>query len=149
MEFTNGREDIKNVNTNNVSHQELEERKGFDIQSIVRDENEVYFTYEGEEYSLIPLNMKEEAMYSHLYVVNNKVSQGLAQVLLLTKLVKVPYTKEHINTLIKKDKEWSDLSIEERFDFLTKLKTEYIVGMLTAYNKQSGIIKEEEELGKL
>lgn len=161
MEFTNGREeDITNVDTNNVSHQELEEKKGFDISDLFINKNECHFTYMDLEFSIQDMTTYEESKYSHLYmfeVVNEKtgkktkeINSTLAQIVKLTKLIKVPFTKKYIEKELGINKDWTELTIPQRFDLLTKnLKGEHIVGIFRASQEALNTKEEEKEVGNL
>lgn len=121
----------------------------FDINKYARDFNEVFFEVDGVEYSIIPLTLEEESKLSFLYKdEDKKVMQDLSKLVILTKLNKVPFTKEHINSYIKVDKDWSELSYQERFDFLKCMQSFYLIKLINAYVSSSGEEKEDEELKK-
>lgn len=153
MEFSNGHEDINREQVNEQpqveEQQEQEVRKGFDINNYVRDLNEVFFTLDEHNYSIIPLTLEEEARLSYLYKdEEGKVLPELSRIVILTKLNIVPYTNNDIEQVINKNKEWSELEYQDRFNFLKKMQTSYLINLINAYVDKSGEKEEREEVKK-
>lgn len=78
---------------------------------------------------------------------NNKPKQDFAVLnkLKLNNLLKVPYDSVLIKKVIGIEKDWSDLSIDERWSLLSKLKSRVFDKILTAIAKYDdvGIIEKK------
>lgn len=154
MEFSNGHEELnkehEQVNEQPQVEEQVEEvRKGFNINNYVRDLNEVFFTIDEHNYSIIPLTLEEEAKLSYLYKdEEGKVLPELSRIVILTKLNIVPYTNNDIEQVINKRKEWSELEYQDRFNFLKKMQTSYLINLINAYVEKSGEKEEREEVKK-
>ena len=74
-----------------------------------------------------PITAQQENDWLNEYLVQNPdgtVSQDFSQLnkLKLRNLVKVPYSKELIYAKIGVDKEWNELTFEQKYAFIGKLK---------------------------
>lgn len=152
MEFSNGHEELNKKHEQVNEQPQIEEqevRQGFNINNYVRDLNEVFFTIDEHKYSIIPLTLEEEARLSYLYKdEEGKVLPELSRIVILTKLNIVPYTSNDIKQVIDKHKEWSELEYQDRFNFLKKMQTSYLINLINAYVDKSGEKEEREEVKK-
>lgn len=91
------------------------------------DESLVEFEIDGKKFMFKPTIADDELDWADDYIeiVDGKPKQNLKKVTLckLRNLKQVPYNKELINKIINIDKEWKNLSIKEREQFLGKLKS--------------------------
>jgi len=132
-----------------VEEQEVRKEKSFNINNYVRDLNEVFFTLDEHRYSIIPLTLEEEARLSYLYKdEEGKVLPELSRIVILTKLNVVPYTNNDIEQVINKNQEWSELEYQDRFNFLKKMQTSYLINLINAYVDKSGEKEESDEVKK-
>lgn len=119
-----------------MSEEQKRNQKEFNIDELIRDDKEKTFEVDEIEYSIVELSVQDEIDNVKLYTdKNGKVSGQLAKILQLTQMKKIPYTKNHIQKMLGIEKEWEELTIEERFNFLMKFKSEYLSALITASDK--------------
>jgi hypothetical protein len=89
-------------------------------------EDIIEFEIEGRKFAYKPVTAGDESDWIEEYMEeeNGKYKQNLSKLneCKTRNLVKVPYDKETINKMIQVDKEWKDLSKEQRWNLLKKLK---------------------------
>lgn len=116
--------------------EEEEKKPTFNINNVIRSRSEVFFTFEGIEYSLIPSDIDTDVQYGYLFRDENlQVIPDYSYVYALTHLNKVPFTKEDIKKVIGVNGEWRDLEIPVRFDFIKKLEPRYYKNLYVQYEK--------------
>jgi len=99
------------------------------------DEKLIEFDIDGRKFKYKPITAEEELDWAHEYIEEVPTEEGVKRVQNFKKLTKcqlraikeVPYEKENIKNAIGVDKEFKDLTIEERDRFWGRLNP----GMLT------------------
>jgi len=86
----------------------------------------IEFEIEGKKFKYKPTTANDELEWAddYLEIVDGKPKQNLKKVTQckIRNLIEVPYNKELIKKITGLDKEWKDLTREERWDVFGKLK---------------------------
>ena len=100
----------------------MAEEQKLSYEDFFVDDKEAFFTFAEQEYSIEDLTVDEEIQNVELYTdEKGKTNPQLASIFELTKLKKVPFTRESIKAKIGIDKDWVDLTLKQRMDFLKHL----------------------------
>ena len=93
----------------------------------------------GDELDWLPEYMetwKETDPKTGKEISKTKINPGKLQQCKLKNIVEVPYKKNHIEAAIGINKEWKDLNVDERIEFLRSLKGRVLDKVLQAVNKK-------------
>lgn len=89
-------------------------------------EESVDFNIEGKRFKYKPTTADDELNWADEYIeiIDGKTKQNIKKITQckIRNLIEVPYGRELINKIIDVDKEWKDLSDEEKLKFIGKLK---------------------------
>ena len=89
-------------------------------------EESVDFEIDGKLFKYKPTTAEDELNWANEYIeiVDGKPKQNIKKITQckIRNLIEVPYGKELINKIINVEKEWKDLSKEEKLKFIGKLK---------------------------
>lgn len=113
------------------------------------------FEYEGHTFKFDLLRVDDDINNSSVYFDKENVdgkevlkyNQFKYELLGLTKLIDPDFTQEIINKKINIDKEWKDLTIKERFNFLYSLNSIPLGQMIRLYKDALLNKPVEESLG--
>ena len=91
-------------------------------------------------FKYMPVSAGEENDWLNKYIYiddkgKQKTDYSKLNRLKLGNLMEVPYTKEIIKKIISIDKEWKDLTLDERWDLLDKLKPGLFNKIILAMDK--------------
>jgi len=103
---------------------------------------ERYFKIEEMDFSIKKLSTEEEVEGFNYYTeLNGAVNIAKLTLFKLTNLITTPFTKEWIKTLFKqvydevKEKEWSELSRDDKLRFLKGLNSDFLSSLMIQANK--------------
>ena len=104
------------------------------------NEEIVEFEINGRVFGYMPVTAGDENDWlpQYTYVDNGKIKQDfsvLNKLKIAGKLAKVPYDKEDIKSIIGVEKEWNELTLEQKWSLLRKLKPELFDRIVTEINK--------------
>ena len=104
------------------------------------NEEVVEFEINGRIFGYIPVTAGDENDWlpQYTYVENGKIKQDfsvLNKLKIAGKLAKVPYDKEDIKSIIGVEKEWNELTLEQKWSLLRKLKPELFDKIVSEINK--------------
>ena len=104
------------------------------------NEEIVEFEINGRIFGYIPVTAGDENDWlpQYAYVENGKIKQDfsiLNKLKIAGKLAKVPYDKEDIKSIIGVEKEWNELTLEQKWSLLRKLKPELFDKIVSEINK--------------
>ncbi|MEK0338405.1 MAG: hypothetical protein QQN41_13325, partial [Nitrosopumilus sp.] len=89
-------------------------------------EESVDFNIEDKRFKYKPTTADDELNWADEYIeiIDGKTKQNIKKITQckIRNLIEVPYGRELINKIIDVDKEWKDLSDEEKLKFIGKLK---------------------------
>ena len=109
----------------------------------------IEFEVDGKPFGFKPVTTADETSWSEEYIeyFDGKPKQNLDKLTQckVRNLVKVPYDKETINKIIGIDKEWTQLTKEQRWQLIGKLKPEVFNKIIRKINKLG---LQDEELKK-
>jgi hypothetical protein len=109
------------------------------------------FEIDGGKFEFKPITAGEENRWTKDYMVHDEEKEkfvhdfGLLNKCKLRNLISTPYSKEIIKKILGKEKEWSQLNHEERFNLLEKTKKKILKEILKNINR---IENEDEEVKK-
>ncbi len=110
----------------------------------------IEFEIEGRVFGYIPVTAGDENDWLPLYTYideEGKIKQNydiLNKLKVASKLVKVPYDKEDIKSIIGLEKEWKDLTIDEKWSLLRKLRPSLFDSLIKKINEiNSGSLKKK------
>ncbi len=92
------------------------------------NEDIVYFKVDGRKFGYIPVTAGDESdwLMEYTFITDKgEVKQNLSvlnKLKICSKLEVVPYDKEDIKAIINIDKSWKELSLDERWALLRKLR---------------------------
>ena len=102
-------------------------------------EDSVEFEIEGRKFKYKPTTAGDELNWADEYIeiVDGKPKQNIKKVTQckVRNIQEVPYNKELIKKIIGIDKEWKDLTIEERWKLFSKLKPSTFDKIIKKINK--------------
>jgi hypothetical protein len=114
----------------------MAEEQKLSYEDFFVDDKEAFFTFAEQEYSIEDLTVDEEIQNVELYTdEKGKTNPQLASIFELTKLKKVPFTRESIKAKIGIDKDWVDLTLKQRMDFLKQFKSTFLSGLIASSRK--------------
>ncbi len=103
------------------------------------NEEPVEFEIEGRKFTYKPVTAGDELKWIQEYieVIDGKTVQNFEKktVCKLRNILKVPYTSEMINKIIKVNKSWENLDKEQRWKFLSKLQPSLFDKIIIKINK--------------
>lgn len=90
------------------------------------------FEVQGFKFSCEEMTTGEEFDFFTFYIEpNGKTNMAKLSLCQATKLISTPFTKEIITEKIGIEKEWKDLTLFERMNFLQKLKSKILSEIMT------------------
>lgn len=112
-----------------------------DYKQYIAEVKEKAFKIDDMEFSIESITLGDECDWFNYYIDSNG-KENIAKLSLCkaTKLKKTPFTQEWISTALRSiynkecNKEWSDLSFDERLDFLRTLESGFASKLFTTIN---------------